>query len=103
VREIPPIGATERDRDFAINQLIRGRSNAVTTVTLTANATTTTVALANANASAVPVFVPLTANAAAEMGAGTMYISARTVTGFVITHANNAQTDRTFGFVVMGG
>jgi hypothetical protein len=44
----------------------------------------------------------MTANAAAEVGAGTIYISAVSHRSFTITHANNAQTDRTFGFVCIG-
>jgi hypothetical protein len=46
--------------------------------------------------------MPTTANAAAEIGAGTAYISARTKRSFTITHANNSQSDRTFGYVVIG-
>lgn len=43
-------------------------------------------------------FDPLTANAAAELAAGTMYVleANRALRQFTITHANNAQTDRTF-------
>lgn len=46
--------------------------------------------------------VPLTANAAAEIGAGTLYISARSNESFTITHANNAQVDRTFSYCILG-
>ena len=87
---------------FAIQQLAAGRSNAVGSVTLTANATETVVTGVNIGADSYPFFVPLTANAASEIGAGTMYVSARTAGSFTITHTNNAQTDRDFGFVCLG-
>jgi hypothetical protein len=50
----------------------------------------------------VIVFTPTTANAAAEQGGGTMYLSARAKQSFTITHANNSQTDRTFIYIVIG-
>lgn len=87
---------------FAIQQLAAGRSNAVGSVTLTANTTETVVTGVNIGADSYPFFVPLTANAAAETGAGTMYISARSAGSFTIKHANNAQTDRDYGFVCLG-
>lgn len=102
MREIPPKGATERDRDHAINQLIRGRSNAAGEVTLTAGAASTTIAGPNINEHAGVWLFPKTANAAAELGAGTCH--AVVAAGQVaITHANNAQTDRTFYYLVLGG
>ena len=103
MRELPPLGASDRDRDFAINQLIRGRSNAVGEVTLTANAATTTITGPNINADAECFLMPKTANAAAEFGNGTIRISAIVAGTVTITHANNAQTDRTFGYLVIGG
>ena len=76
--------------------------NAVGTVTLTASAATTTV-VNNLMAPDMAIFfVPTTANAAAEIGAGTMYLSTRDSGSFVLTHANNGQTDRTFLYVTLG-
>ena len=80
---------------------MRGRSNAVGRATLTANVTTTTVVWDNANALGLPLLVPLTANAAAALA--TTYVSAITATGFVLSHANSATTDRSFGFHFVGG
>lgn len=85
-----------------IEGLLNGQSRNVGTVTLTASAASTAVDDARFQSSQVPVFVPLTANAAAEYGAGTMYVSARTAKQFTITHANNAQVDRTFGYIFAG-
>lgn len=82
-----------------LNQVI-DRNNSVASVTLTANAATTTVTIDIASNDNMPVFIPTTANAAAELA--TMYISDRSVGSFEITHANNAQTDRTFLYSLTG-
>ncbi len=95
---------------LAIQQLAAGRSNAVGTVTLTANVATTTVSTANGAITqkglvapgSTPIFTPKTANAAAEVGNGTMYVSAVGIDTFTITHANNAQTDRIFLYAIHG-
>jgi len=86
----------------AINQLAQGRSNAVGTVTLTANAATTVVSAKNCGAGSVVLLSPLTAHAAAELAAGTLYVSAVANGAFTLTHANNAQADRIFGYVAVG-
>jgi len=102
VNTIPPTGATERQVHQAIRELIEGRSNAVGAVTLTADTTTTTVTLTTVNRNAVVILAPTTANAAAAVA--TTYASVAAAGGaFTITHANNAQTDRTFGYLVIGG
>jgi hypothetical protein len=99
---LPPTGASERQITQAIRELIEGRSNAVGTVTLTANTTTTTATLTTVNRNAIVILAPQTANAAAAVA--TTYASVSAAGGaFTITHANNAQTDRTFGYLVIGG
>lgn len=98
------ISATLRDMVSAVNQLIRGRSNAIGRVTLTANTTTTTITGELVNENAEIFLTPRTANAAAALG--TTYASISRIAGVntvTITHANNAQTDRTFGYVILGG
>lgn len=84
----------------ALNDLAGGRLNNGGEVTLTANVASTTVSRLGVAAGDLIVFAPLTANAAAELCGGTMYVTAANITKnqFVITHANNAQTDRTFRF-----
>ncbi len=84
----------------SINGLIAGRLDVTGSVTLTANSATTSVVDTQFESVMVPLFVPTTANAAAAMGG--MYVSARTNGGFVLTHANNAQTDKTFLYVRLG-
>jgi len=86
----------------AIRELWEGRSHASRTVTLAAGAASTTVAGVNVGPNSQIMLTPKTANAAAEIGAGTMYVSSTKAGQFVLTHANNAQTDRTFGYAAIG-
>jgi hypothetical protein len=46
--------------------------------------------------------MPTTANAAAEIGNGTIYVSAQGKQTLTLTHANNGQTDRTYRYVILG-
>lgn len=82
--------------------IMQGRINATTEVTLTASVTTTTITDARLTVQSVIGLTPLTANAAAEKGNGTLYVSARTNGSATLTHANNAQTDRTFAVSILG-
>ena len=101
-------GITETDPKkivLAIQQLAAGRSNATGTVTLTTGAATTTVTPTQTGtiaAGSTPILTPTTANAAAEVGNGTMYVSAVTNGSFTITHANSATTGRTFLWAILG-
>jgi hypothetical protein len=98
-------GTTETDLKkivLAIQQLAAGRSNAVGTVTLATSASSTTVTTANCAAGSVPILVPASANAATEVGNGTMYVSAVANGAFTITHANAATTGRVFLWAVVG-
>jgi hypothetical protein len=67
------------------------------TVTLTPNATSTTVTNAAIIASSAITMSPITPHAGND-GATTSWVAG--VGSFVITHANNARTDRTFEYVV---
>lgn len=86
----------------AIGEIADGRSNGVGSVTLDDGATTTVVADRRIGTDTVISFMPTTANAAAEVGAGGMYVGTVTEGSFTITHANNAQTDRTFTYCLQG-
>ena len=81
---------------------MQGRTNNTTEMTLTANAATTTLTDARLTVQSVVTTVPLTANAAAEKGNGTLYISARNNGSVTFAHANNAQTDRTYAVSIHG-
>lgn len=80
----------------AIRDLFAGRSNAVGTVTLTANSATSVVTALNVGADSRIFLMATTANAAAEAGGTALRISSVGSGTFTVTHANNAQTDRTF-------
>ncbi len=102
---VPGISETDLKKIvLSLQQLAAGRSNAVGTVTLTANAATTTVTTGNCAVGSTILLMPTTANASAEQGAGTIYIATATILNgsFVITHANNAQTDRIFRYAIVG-
>jgi hypothetical protein len=82
-----------------IRQLMEGRSNAIGTFTLTAGATSTTVKAPTCSPSSIVLVSPQTQDAAND-GATSSYAPA--YGQFVVTHANNARVDRTFGFLVIG-
>lgn len=86
----------------SINNMIKGRTENVSQVTLTANAASTTVNNSNISENSEILLSPKTANAAAALA--TTYIPEATILNgsFVIQHANNAQTDKTFGYVWVG-
>lgn len=84
----------------AVIALYDGRSNNVGDVTLTANSATTTLSDERISAQSVITFMPRTANAATGMTA--LYVSARGKQTATLTHANNAQADRTYSYVVTG-
>lgn len=91
----------ELARHAAAMKLFAEGQNTVTgTVTLTASTTTTTVEKAEIPPGGQPFLSARTANASAEIGNGTMSIAESTKGQFIITHANNGQIDRTFGWVV---
>jgi hypothetical protein len=93
-----------RRTEPVVNGLMQGKSNNYGTVTLTANAASTTVTEApnRISSSCVILFMPTTSNAA--VANQTMYVSNRDPANnqFTITHANNAQSDKTFRYVIIG-
>lgn len=92
-----------RESARALSTLIT-RANAVAEITLTANAGSTTLYHPTLSYYSFVGFMPQTANAAAEIGAGTIYVAQATMVegSCVITHANNAQADRTFRVKIDG-
>ena len=85
---------------LAIQQLYAGRSNAAGSVTLAAGATSTIVSAPNCASQCAVFLFQQTANGAAALG--TTYISAVGMGSFTISHANNAQVDRTFFYLCIG-
>ncbi len=101
-RRLSPLANDAREVATIVNNILDGKINATGTVTLTASAASTAVTEDRAGATSVILFMPTTANAAAEQAAGGMYVSSRGKQTFTITHANNAQTDRTYDYIVIG-
>ena len=87
-----------------VNGLTRGQANTGGLFTLTANVASTTMTDDRISVDATVVLVPTTANAAAELGNGTLYMSetGRMNGALTISHSNNAQTDRTYRIVIIG-
>ncbi len=101
--DLPPTTRNLRDVVQAVRQLIQGRSNATGAVTVDISTTTTTIDLAAGNENAGVWLFPTTANAAAELAAGTIYALVTDAETVTITHANNTQADRTYYYMVVGG
>jgi|SRR6185436_5694343 len=87
----------------AIIQNSEGRQDSVGDVTLRANQATTVVSFPNCSTDCRVFLFPQTANAAAAVA--TTYILRANILRrqFTISHANNAQTDKTFSFLCIGG
>lgn len=98
-------GVSSQEKDpvkiaLAIQQLFAGRSNAAGTLTLAPGAASTVVAAQNCAPGSKVFLFATTANAAAALA--TTYASSVGKQTFTLTHANNAQSDRTFFFVCLG-
>ena len=91
---------TPREVSLAVNQILKGKLNNIGTVTLTANAATTTLTDTRIGTGSIIVLQPTTANAAGALA--TTYFNSPGDGTIVINHANNAQTDKTFNYAVLG-
>jgi hypothetical protein len=87
---------------IALQQLEQGRSNAAGFCTLAVGTSTTTVRAPNCAATSKVFLFPTSAHAAAELGNGTCFVSSVANGTFTLTHAVNAQADRSFAFVSLG-
>jgi hypothetical protein len=87
----------------AIMQLNEGRQASIGDLTLRANQATTVVSFPNCSTECRVFLFPQTANAAAAVP--TTYILKVDILRrqFTINHANNAQTDKDFSFLCIGG
>lgn len=86
----------------AVNTLRNGKLNSTGGFTLAASVATTTLSDRRIGPDSYINFMPTTANAAAEVGGGTMYVSSRSIGGATVTHANNLQADRIFVYLIIG-
>ena len=86
-----------------VNKLLQGKMNAVIPVTLTANSTTTVVTDARISGSSSVYLQPLTADAAAAQGGSPWVLVTSQLAGtLTLTHANDANADKTFNMLVIG-
>lgn len=85
----------------SIQDLFKGRSNCAGSFTCATGAATTVVTAPNCGPNSKVILQAETANAAAEVGAGTIYVSAKGVNQFTVTHANSATTGRTFAYRIV--
>ena len=88
----------------ALHALRLGKMECTGEITLTANAATTVLNRVGLSPQSVVHFDPKTANAATELYGATMYVltANRTNDIWTITHANNANADRTFQYTAIG-
>jgi hypothetical protein len=104
-RQLPPGGGSPREVAEVVNKALRGKINSTGVVTLATGAATTTVNNALVGALSVILLMPQTAHAAAELQNGTIYIKPSDIVegvSFKITHANDANADKTFAYVILG-
>lgn len=85
-----------------VNSLLGGKLNCTGSVTLAASTASTPLIDARIGPFSVLLFMPQTADAAAEIGNGTLYVSSQTAGAATLTHANNSQPDRTFAVAIIG-
>jgi len=99
---LPVTGGDARQVAAVVNRLAQGKLNCTGTVTLATGAGITGVDDPRATASSIVLLMPMTANAAAELGNGTLYVAGRAKGSFTLAHANNVLTDRAFGYALIG-
>ena len=95
----------EHRREIArrLNLITQGKLNITFDVTLAANVASTTVSDPRIGFySAVVPAMAMTRNAAAELASGNVYVDTLLKGSCVVHHSNNAQTDRTIRFLIIG-
>lgn len=89
-----------------LNGTLNGKLNSTGTFTLAASTISTEVKFANGmiGQETKILYFPLTANAATVAYDGSMFLSSRDVTNSVLglTHTADANTDKTFAYVLIG-
>lgn len=101
-RELPAIKAVDREIAIAVNQSLRGKTNNTGRVTLNTSTGTTTISTKLCTPESKVILFPESAAGAAELGAGTIYISQRLEGSFLIAHANSGTGGRIFAWLVVG-
>lgn len=94
-----PAGAQPREVSERVNRILSGKINSHGLIALTAASATTTLTNLNIGLDSKIFFAPLSANAKAE---GTPWQAITAAGSATLNHANNAQTDRTYAYLVIG-
>lgn len=100
-RTLPAFGSDPRAVSEVVNGIMNGKTNNTGGITLNQGATSTTLTDSRIGANSVILFMPLNDHAAAELGHGHMYVSARNKGSATITHGNH-MNDMIFAYVVVG-
>lgn len=105
--QVPPLRHPQEEEHryqlaLAMRRLFDAKVNTVSTVTLTANAATTTITDNRIGANTIAVLVPTTANAAAALATTYQTLPNAANGSAVLNHASNAQSDKTFGVLLIG-
>ncbi len=89
-----------RDIARTLNNVLQGKQNVTLAVTLTANAASTTITDARIGVSTTVFLMPLTANAAAELGS--VWFDTQLTGSIVAHHTNSANTDMSYRLLLIG-
>jgi hypothetical protein len=95
-------GIDPRGLTSVVNRMNLGKLNCTGSLTLQPNQAGTTVADSRVTATSFIGLSPLSASAAAELAAGTLFVAARHNGSFELAHAHSAVADRDFAYLVIG-
>lgn len=98
---MPDEGQHRREIARVLNLVMQGKTNNSFQVTLTENTATTTIIDSRISIATSITFMPVTANAGAEMVTGLLY-AVPSAGQAIIHHDNNPETDRTFNVALHG-
>ena len=100
-RGLNPTGAEPREISEVANNILNGKTNNTGTVTLNAgSATTTTIYDERIGYNSIIMLMPTTSNAVSSLT--NVYISARAKGNATLTHSANTNTDKTYGYIIVG-
>lgn len=92
----------KRKASLWMSEANQGHITNTGSVTLTSGVASTVLTDSRLGAFSCICFMPTTANAAAEIGNGTLYVATQVDGAATITHANGATGDRTFRYCILG-
>ena len=100
-RKLNPSGSDVREISEIVTNLVEGKTNNTGSITLAvASATTTTIYDERIGYNSVILLMPTTANAVASLT--NVYVSARAKGSATLTHSANTNTDKTYGYIIVG-